>query len=243
MVEKTKPNIEIIGDKQILKKVFDRVEALIPEIKLQIKKEGITVREVDPSHVVLYEATIDKKVFSKYKVNIDTEIGIDVERIKKPLMLIDKEWVIHYDGSSYITTNNRHKTGLIDIHGLPNVKKPNIKSHIEIKTDKTGLIKKMITIGSSISDYITFYVEKDKQMWLKVEGDTDRLNEPLGKIRELQKPEYPVKAMYSVDYLSDIFKDLSNEVVLQFSTDNPLTVIEEREGEKHTFLLAPRLEG
>ena len=52
---------------------------------------------------------------------------------------------------------------------------------------------------------------------------------------------YPVTAMYSIDYFKNIIHDLDT-AIFRFSTDVPIQVVEEEDNEKHLFLLAPRIE-
>jgi len=237
----SKPQIELKCDKSIFNKIFSRASPFIEEMPLEIKKEGLYTRIVDNSHVALYEGFISKKLFDKYKVNVNTKIGVDVKRIQNPLSLADKKVTIEYDGSGRLKID-RYKSGLIDVRGMPEPKMPDLKPCIELKTDKTDRIKKIMSVADKISDHFAFIVDKDKQLWLNVEGDIDELNEPIGKIKELHTPEYPVKAMFSIDFISSVLKDLSGEIIIRFSTDNPVYIIEEKEDEKHVFLVAPRIE-
>lgn len=235
------PEIELECEKKTIDKIFSRATPFVEDMPLSITKEGLYTRIVDNSHVALYEGFISKKEFTKYKVNVDTKIGITLTRIGIPLSLAKDVLTIRYDGDSRLKIDN-YKHGLVDVSGMPEPKMPNLEPCIEFKTDKTDFIKKIINVASKISDHFAFIVDKDKQLWLKVSGDIDELNEPLGKIKELRKTEYPVRALYSVDFMKNVFKDLSDEIIIRFSTDNPIYVIEEKENEKHVFLVAPRIE-
>jgi proliferating cell nuclear antigen len=239
--EKT-PNIKIECEKKTVDKIFNRAMPFIEELPLEIKKEGWHTRIVDNSHVALYEGFISKKLFEQYDVNVDTKIGIDLNRINIPLSLAKEKITISYDGGSRVKIDN-YKHTLIDMAGMPEPKMPDLKPTVELKTDETEHIKKIIRVASKISDHFAIITEKNKDVWLHVEGDTDELKEPIGKAKILQEPDkYPVRALYSVDFINNVFKDLSEEIIIRYSEDNPIFVIEEKKDEKHVFLVAPRIE-
>lgn len=235
------PNIKIICDKSLVNKFFSRASPFVDEMPLEIKKEGLYTRIVENSHVALYEGYIGKKLFEKYKVNVDTKIGIDLNRIGLPLSLAEDKITMTYDGKSRLQVDN-YKHGLIDMTGMPEPKMPDLKPSVELKTEKTDHIKKIIRVASKISDHFAIVTDKDKKVWIHVEGDTDELKEPIGTAKILHKTEYPIRALYSVDFISNVLKDLSDEIIIRYDTDNPIYIIEEKEDEKHTFLVAPRIE-
>ena len=222
-------------DKKALLKVLRRIKPLIPEIRICFNADGIHVREVDYGHVCMYDATI----FKKFSLNKDVVFCVDVEKFETVLSLVKSNNVtLEFDGKLVVDKN--YKIGLLEMPKEDKLKIPNIKFDVEVTLDSLQRIKRIVS--TNVNDYLTLKVDKNKTCWVDFKSDEIEIHEPLGKARMLSKEvNYPVTAMYSIDYFKSIIHDLDT-AILRFSTDVPIQVVEEEDDEKHLFLLAPRIE-
>jgi hypothetical protein len=241
MSETNEKIINIECEKEVINRIINKAKPFTAEIALNIKKDAIDTTVVDNSHVLLYKGIINKKHFTKYIITKDTQIGIDIDKINLPLTITEKTLKITWDGIGRLHINN-YKMGLIDMTGIPEPKMPELHPPIEIKIEDTPKLKRILNAGSKLRDYFTLICEKDKQCYIKIEGDTDEFTEPIGKAKELLKTEYPVVALYSIDFMTNALKELTNTILLRYNSNNPIEIIEENDEEKHIFLIAPRIQ-
>jgi DNA polymerase III sliding clamp (beta) subunit (PCNA family) len=240
-----KKKIEMKCKKEVLNKIFTRAKPFVNEIILNINKEGIDGRIIDNAHVALYEGTIGKEKFDDYQITSEEKIGIDLNQIDIPLSLVNEDMEIEYIEYDRKLKINNYRLSLIDTTGITPVKIPNIEHTIEIKTDKSEFLKKLFSVAGKISDHVEFYIGEDKKLWIRgkgTKGPSDDFAEPIGETIELMPTKYPVTAKFSVDVLSNVFKDLKDEVTISIKKDEPIKIVEEKENEKHLFLIAPRID-
>ena len=223
-------------DKKALLKVLRRVKPLIPEIRICFNDDGIHVREVDYGHVCMYDATILKK----FSLNKDVVFCVDVEKFETVLSLVkNNDVTLEFDGKLVVDKN--YKISLLEMPKENELKIPNLKFDVEVTLDSLQRIKRIIS--TNVNDYLTLQVDKNKTCWVDFKSDEVEIHEPLGKAQMLSKEvNYPVTAMYSIDYFKNIIHDLDT-AIFRFSTDVPIQVVEEKDNEKHLFLLAPRIDG
>lgn len=237
-----KTEIKMKCKKEVMNKIFTRAKPFVNEIALKITKKGIDGCVVDNAHVALYECKIGKKNFELYELSEEKTIGIDLTKIDIPLSLVKEDMEMEYlEYESKLRINN-YKHSLIDITGMPNARIPTINHPIEIKTDKAEMLKKLVSVAAKISDTVEFYTGEDKKLWIRAKGDTDEFAEPIGEVTEIRETKYPVSSKFSVDVLSNVFKDLKEELTISISKDEPIKIIEEKEEERHLFMVAPRVE-
>ena len=64
-----------------LKEFVGTVGALVDEAKLSVAEGEMIVKAVDPSHVAMIEARLDKTAFDSYEA-AEAELGIDVDKFR-----------------------------------------------------------------------------------------------------------------------------------------------------------------
>ncbi len=91
--EKNNNNIEIklkIKTKT-LKDILEIQKLTYNEIILEIKQDGIEIKNVDPSHVYMVKQKIPDSVFEEYNISKEIEIGLNVEKTLELIKNSDKK--------------------------------------------------------------------------------------------------------------------------------------------------------
>ena len=70
----------------VLKGIVNIISTLIDEVKFTITSEGMTLKAVDAAHVAMIEMNLTKGAFESFSAE-DTEIGLDLEKVKGVLKL------------------------------------------------------------------------------------------------------------------------------------------------------------
>jgi proliferating cell nuclear antigen len=234
-----------------LKEIYELIRPLVDEGKLNIKKNGFSLRAVDPAHVGMVDLDIKDKAFDEYKAT-DMELGVDFDKLNSFLRLTASENLVQlkYDEDTNrlictdITTGITRRMGLIDSAGMPDPKIPNLNLPALV-TAPADRIKLVVRAAGSLSDHIIISADKDTLV-MSAEGDTDDVELKLKK-DECEKFEVKNKnkSLISIDYLENAVKPLKDKITLNFGNDNPLKMeftFGENDAGKGIYLIAPRIE-
>ncbi|HEV2230974.1 MAG TPA: DNA polymerase sliding clamp [Thermoplasmata archaeon] len=234
----------------VLRELVEVIATLVPEAKLVVSKDGVSVKAVDPSHVAMLVLTLNKSAFEEF-TGESTEIGIDVEKFKeilrlsKPGDLID----LQYDGGKNrlvvkVGKVTRHMS-VVDPAGITEPKVPNVAPP-GVAVVKMDELRQGIRGTESISDHVTLTLDPEG-FTMHSEGETDRVDMHLPKegLGRLEVKE-AVKSMYPLDFFSNMVKSIttSPEVTLHVGNEYPLKIeflVASGKGDAK-FLLAPRVE-
>ncbi len=235
---------------EIIKAMIDITSHLINEAKLNVRKDGIFLRAVDPAHVAMVDLSIKPSAFEDYRAE-DIEIGVDLDKLGGIMKLASSSDVLSlkYEESTNKLViqigNLTRKMGLLDTAGMPDPKVPNLNLPAKI-TLKASELMQGIKASEAISDHIALIATKDG-FELFAEGDMDTVNLKLPKdlLIEFEVPER-CKSLFSIDYFSNMIKPIkgSQPVTLYLGNDNPVKIeFDFADKNGHAFyLLAPRIE-
>ena len=241
---------------EVLKELVTIVSTLVDEVKIQVTAEGLNLKAVDPAHVAMVEASLNKGAFEEYKVE-DTILGIDIDKLKDAISLARSgdEIVLHLD-----TERNRlvlhignltRAMPLIDTTGMPDPKVPKLDLPTKIVVQGRE-VAQGIKASKSVADHIELSATPE-YFQLRCEGDNQNLVDlklEKSQLDELVCPE-PVKSLFSLDYFSQMVGALKADRSLTLSLGNDFPVLIEFDiadndltgPQGHTkFLLAPRID-
>ncbi len=235
---------------EILKTLIDVTSPLVSEVKLNINKDGVSLRAVDPAHVAMVDLHLDKDAFEEYQAD-EMELGVDIDRLNAIMRLSGSGDIVslEYDEKSnrlIVNIGNlTRRMALIDTAGMPDPKMPTLDLPGKVIL-KASEITKGVKASESISDHLALIVTEDA-FEVFAEGDTDIVNLKLPKdsLVELEA-DGKYKSLFSIDYLSNMIKPLKGDVpiTINVGNDNPTRVeFDIAESKGHViYLLAPRIE-
>lgn len=222
------------------------------EATLHIAEDGITMKAIDPSRVVLVDMKLPDSLFAKYQVNGEETITISLERFLKALRL----------GRSGDTLLLKREGGHLTVGLLgaekTYIKLPLIEGEVEgadiPKLDWTAkaiilarTFKRAVKAASLVGDSM-FIAITGGTVYFKAAGETSEALVELGLEDEGLldiEAEKRTESAFGVTYLSDAIKRLgdSDEVTIRLGNDMPALIryAIRNEGEVK-FLIAPRVE-
>ncbi len=234
-----------------IKAVIDATSILVDEAKFKFDADGLYGRMVDPAHVGMIDFRVRKEAFEEYECDKETEIGIDLEKLKSILKIATASEIvgIKYDEEGRLEVaigNLKRKMGLLDTSEMPDTKIPSLELPAEIVVP-TAEVHQAIRAAEAISDHVTLIADKES-FKIVAEGDTDVVELTLSKDQLYSiKCDEPVKSMFPLDYLSDmvkVAKSNSEEITINLGNNYPLKMSFGFAGDyiKMVYLLAPRIE-
>jgi proliferating cell nuclear antigen len=235
---------------ETLKGIVDIVSTLVDEAKFNINSEGFSLKAVDPAHVAMVDLEVEKGAFEEFVAD-DTELGIDLDKIKEVLRLaksgdiIDMEQDEERNRLIMNVGNVSRRMNLVDTTGMSDPKVPNLDLPTKLSVSAEEL-QKGIRAAESVSDHIAMNANSDG-FELYSEGDTDTVSLKLDKDSLVSlKSEESVRSLFPLDYFSNMIRAISGGTVVQISLGNDYPVKMEFNiaGDKGRvgYLLAPRIE-
>jgi len=234
----------------VLKEMVDVVSTLVDEAKLNVGKDSVTIKAVDPAHVAMVDLSLDRGAFESYKAE-ETELGLDMDKMKEILRLAKAGEVISIahdeDKNRLVVTvgNTTRRMSLVDTAGMSDPKVPslNLPAKVIVRTDE---LRQAIRASESVSDHIALKASPEG-FEVVSEGDTDTVSHMVPKdlLEELSAKD-AVRSLFPLDYFSNMVKAISTAptVALYLGTDYPVRMefkIASGKGDVR-YLLAPRIE-
>lgn len=226
---------------------------LIDEAAFKVTEDGISMRAMDPSRVVLIDLNLPTSIFSKYDVESEETIGVNMDHFKKILKRSkSKDTLVLRKGEENFldiilqgTATRKFRLPLIDVEELE-LELPELP--FTAKAVVLGeVLKEAVKDASLVSDSLKFIATPNVLM-LRAEGETQEVEIKLTLedegLLDLDVQE-ETKSAYGISYLADMVKGIgkADEVIVQFGNEMPLQMdYPIRDEGRLTFLLAPRVE-
>ena len=226
---------------------------LIDEAAFKVTEEGISMRAMDPSRVVLIDLNLPESIFSKYEVEEPETIGVNMDHFKKVLKRgKSKDTLILRKGDDNFleitfegTAKRTFRLPLIEVEELE-LDLPELPFTAKVVV-LGEVLKEAVKDASLVSDAIKF-IATESEFIMKAEGETQeveiRLTLEDEGLLDLEVEE-ETRSAYGISYLSDMIKGIgkAEEVILRFGNEMPLQMAHYiRDAGKLVFLLAPRVE-
>ncbi len=226
---------------------------LIDEAAFRISEDGIFMRAMDPSRVVLIDLSLPSSIFSRFDVEEPETIGVNMDHFKKVLkrgklkdVLILRKGEenfleVVFEGAAKRT----FKIPLIDVEELE-LELPELPFTARVVV-LGEVLKEAVRDASLVSDAMKF-IAKENEFIMRAEGETNEVEIKLTLEDEGlldMEVEEETSSSYGISYLADMIKGFgkADEVTLRFGNEMPLEMdYFIRDDGKLVFLLAPRVE-
>jgi proliferating cell nuclear antigen len=209
----------------LLKKSLESISNLIQETNVRFKQDGIYIKAVDKTQILLLDFYFPKTSFDNYLVD-PSLVGINIHELyniisrsfdsdKLKLDLKENSLEINLLGQ----IDRKFNVSYLDI-SENEISIPEIKFDSEIIII-AFLLKEILKDINLIGTTVTFKV-KDSKFIVECEGDKGKIETTLPKVKIKSKKNVTVK--FSLSYLKNITKSIDNDtnILLKLSDDSPL---------------------
>ncbi|MBN2127526.1 MAG: proliferating cell nuclear antigen (pcna) [Candidatus Diapherotrites archaeon] len=231
------------------KKCIDAINVLIDEAELIVGADGLELKATDPSQISMIDFSMPKTAFAEYSAEKEIHLGLDLDYLSQVLnrsksddsLTIelnegDSSLKLSFSGSS----KRNFSIPLIDVTAgkLPT---PRIDFDAVIEMN-SNILSDALKDASLISTHITLEVnEKEFRVYAnsskgKVENNTSKKEFKEFKVKN------SAKAMFPLDYLSDMLKGSGKNLTLSMKSDAPIKLNYKINEAELTYFLAPRIE-
>ncbi len=237
-----------LQEPKILADAIALLSELVLEVKIKVTKQGLEIVAIDPANVALVELKVPASAFSKFEVEKNEELGLNLEDFKQILrraplgapLILEKE-----DNSLKVEIENKTKRkfslALINIDAEEKkVPELSFLSKIELSS---STFSEIINDAAIVADSCSFTALPELFI-VEAKGTLHKSKTELSSDEAKITTEAQQKAKYSLDYLLKFVKasKFSDKVSLNFSQDYPMRLEFSNEFLQLNFILAPRVE-
>jgi proliferating cell nuclear antigen (pcna) len=238
-----------IDDAKYWKNCVDALVRLVDEGTFSLSKDGIQFKAMDPSGISMVCFDMPSKAFSKFEIEKQTDIGLNLEnfyrilssaRPEEQLLMKDSggRFLVEFIGKN---SRRRYKLPIIEIRkSFENEPKIEFESDLEVKGE---VIKEIIKDASLLSTYIGFKTDKNSLV-VSAKGDFGELEEEhIGEGDAIKKMDVKKSAVasFNLEYLDRMVSacPTGNHIKMHFKTD-ALVKIDYKIGDAEVvYYLAP----
>ncbi|MCL5008216.1 MAG: proliferating cell nuclear antigen (pcna) [Candidatus Marsarchaeota archaeon] len=241
-----------IDDAKYWKNCVDAIVKLVDEGSFDISKEGITLRAMDPSGISMVSFSIPNKAFSKYDVDKQMRVGLNLENLDRILASArgDEQLLMKDSGGRFLIefigkhSRRRYKLPMIetkkDIDKEPKVE---FESEMEVRGES---IKEIIKDAALLSTYIGFKTDKSS-FTVMAKGDMGELEEEhLGSADVIKNlvVKSPSSATFNLEYLDRMVSACpsGNQIKMSFKSNEPIMINYKIGDAEVIYFLAPYME-
>jgi proliferating cell nuclear antigen len=228
----------------------DALRTLVIEAKFVLTPAGVSVNAVDPANVAMVSLDLPSAAFSSYEAT-EAELGIDLRKLGDILDMAAKDEALGLEldeAQHRLVVRMRrlaYTISLLDpssIRKSPKMPNQQLPGLAVIHGDN---FKRGMKAADKVSNYVSVGILGDT-FFIEGTGDVDNVKFELKREQMLELRSSDVKALFSLDYLSDISKiaGKSERVSIELVNDLPVRIshgIADGEGGV-VYVTAPRVE-
>ncbi len=230
----------------------ESIVSLVDEGMFNITKDGIGLKAMDPSSISMVSFFMPSKAFSKYSVEKNASIGLNIENLSKILQRtrdgealvmrdVDNKLLLEFIGPG---SRRRYKLQMIDVKKSVE-KEPNVQfdAHIDIVGEP---LKDMIKDANQLSSYIAFKASKD-QFAVSARGDSgelEELHEKDGAFMKAADVQKNADATFNLDFLDKMVRScpIGSHIGIDLKSNEPMKLNYNIGDSSITYFLAPYME-
>ena len=240
-------------------------EIVKDEAAFRISNDGIFMNAMDPANVSMIILKILRPAFETYKLDSETTIGVDMDKLFQVLrqsdasdsvtLKLDDETTGKKGAANtlkIIFKGISRRTFSVPLMDVPVEGRPVPALNFEAKVVmNAAALAQGVSDAEIISDAVALTIPQDaKEFVMEAKGSLGHFEMRASKDDEntpvkLIEANKPCRAVYAVDYLKKMIKasKINEDVIIQFRTDFPLRLdYAKTDVMQLSFILAPRVE-
>lgn len=235
-----------LDDPKVFANLVSIISELVTEVRIKVDKDGVHLTAVDPATVAMVYFNIPAELFSKYEVEGEQVLGVNLDNLKSILrrcglgssLILEKE-----DNLLKMSIQDKIKRdftlALIDVEG-DEKEMPQWEFKSVIKMDSQAFVD-AVEDCLVVSDACSFIAEPNK-FTIEAKGLNSARTEFSSD--EIQIFSDASSARFSLEYLSKFVKGakVASKVDINFSDNHPMRINFPSGKIMLSFVLAPRVE-
>ncbi len=228
------------------------IVSLVDEGLFTISKDGISLKAMDPSSISMISFTMPNKAFSKFTIEKNANIGLNIENLNKILSRTrDGEALVMKDVDNKLSlefigqgSRRRYRLPMVEVKKSVE-KEPSIEfdSVVEVSGEP---FKDIVKDASLISSYISFKSAKD-QFSVSARGDSgelEELHDAEGGIMRKIDAKKGAESTFNLEFLENMVRSCpaGNNIHISLKSNEPLRMKYNIGDSEVVYFLAPYME-
>lgn len=234
------------------------IQAVVDEGTFKLTPEGVRLIAMDPAHISLVDFELSNSAAEEYECSGELQMTLSISELMKFLKRAKKgeSLTLSYDDQSKkltITlvdaTGSRERTFTLNtletVEARSAVPSLTFDAKARVNVDA---VKDAVKDSAVVSDYVKITITSEEVIFL-AKGELGIVQTKLTKMSAAVydiEAEKEVWAHFSINYLDKIVRpasSLSDEMVMELSTNKPIKLGFPIPSGKLEYLIAPRIEG
>ncbi len=235
-----------LDNPKILTDVVTLISELVLEVNAKVNKSGFEITAIDPANVALVDFKISSKAFSRFEVENEEKLGLNLEDFKQVLrrapssapLLIEKQ-----DNTLQIKIEDKARRtfnlALINVDSEEK-KVPSFNFDAQVEMDSMNF-SDVVNDAAIVSDSCSLNVDKNN-FFIDAKGTLHSSKTEFNSDEVKITSEKESRAKYSLDYLVKFAKAsrFSDKINIFFSNEYPARFEFKAGNFELSFILAPR---
>lgn len=246
-------------DATVLRRFFEAIGALCPEVNVDCNQEGLHIQTMDPTHVSLLSASFTARAMEHYRCDVDGEFGIRVEALIDSLKGLSNGTTVTLrkaDGDdclTLVTSSMQHESGLGRTATVKLTNREETKLHLPeqeyavVSSFPSKALHSLFKDFGGVAEHVLMTVS-DRTFSFEADGDTGKLDtvyrQQGGVGWSFDSSAAEMQLEYGLRYLAIFTKAtaLSDRAQLSVSEGVPLQLrYPMAEGSHVSYYLAPKI--
>jgi proliferating cell nuclear antigen len=209
----------------LLTKSLETITPLIQETNVRFRDEGIYIKAIDKTQILLVDFFMSKKAFDTYAVE-PSLVGLNIQELKNmlsrsfgedKLQLNLKEQGL--DIQLLGKLERKFYMSFLDL-SEQDINLPEIRYEVEFNIN-AGLLKEILTDINLVASTIIFKIN-DGKLIIEATGEKGNIKTTLPEIKVKSKKNFSAK--FSLSFLRNIVKSMDNEkeLLIKLAEDVPI---------------------
>ena len=237
-----------LDNPKILADAIALISELVLEVNARVTSQGFEVTAIDPANVALVDFKIPSKAFSKFEIEKDEELGLNLEDFKQVLRRIptNASLVLERENSNLrvkIEDKAKRTFNLALINIEKDEKKiPSLNFDSKIEIDSMNF-SDIVNDAAIVADSCSLVANKDN-FFIEAKGTLHSSKTEFNSDEVKIETEKESRSKYSLDYLVKFAKasKFADKLKIFFSTEYPARFEFKSDQLELSFILAPRSE-
>ena len=242
----------VFSDARAWRYLMTAIGKIIEEGVLRFTEKGVTLRAMDPSHIVMVDLSMPRAVFEEYEISGVKNVGINFNDLVKILRRATKNdrlgLELREEKIAVMFLGSSERMFVLPTLSISEEKLPEPRIPFKVSARITSsTFRDVLKDVDPVAETLKFVCEKGV---FKVIGKGSRgeaevvLTEESGALIDLSVEE-KAEASYSIEYFKNIVpaSQASDTTTIKFATNMPCRLDFELVGEgRLTFYIAPRVD-
>lgn len=210
----------------LFKKCLETITPIIPETNVRFKDDGIYIKAIDKTQILLVDFYISKKAFDSGYVVEPSLVGLNIQELKNMISRSfegDKLSLNLKDqGIDVLLSGKLERKFHLQFMDLSeqDINLPELKYEVDFNIN-AGLLKEILKDVSLVATTLVFKIQDNKLM-IEANGDKGNIKTTLSEIKVKSKKNFSVK--FSLAFLNNITKAMDNdkELLIKLGEDIPI---------------------